>query len=266
MTATPTLIREGRFQGAPERYPGEIIRVIIGSTIHGLSVKGTDDLDLMGVCIPKPVEAIGLGKPFEQHVYRTQPEGHPSGPGDVDLTVYSLRKFLRLAANGNPTLLNLLFVQPEDQQYNSLLGLDLLRLTDKIVSRQAAARYRGYLRAQRERLIGVRGQKHTGGARRAQYMSTHGWDTKYAMHMVRLGVQGVELMQTGKISLPVYEPVRSQIMEVRLGNVTQEYAVEWAESLEAQLNELERSSFLRPEPDWDFLNKWVTDVQLGYWS
>ena len=262
MTNSPALNKDG----SPVRYPGEFVRVIIGSTIHGLSVKDTDDLDLMGICIPKPEQTIGLSQPFEQHVWRTQPEGHPSGPGDIDLTVYSLRKFLRLAANGNPTLLNLLFVQPKDRHIDSDLACELRDLTDKIVSREAAARYRGYLRAQRERLIGVRGQKHTGGARRAKYMAEAGWDTKYAMHMVRLGVQGVELLHTGKISLPIQEPLRSQIMDVRLGNVTQDYAVEWAESLEAQLDDLENSSDLRPEPDRKALEKWLVEVQMDSWS
>ena len=36
---------------------------------------------------------------------RTQPEGVRSGPGDLDLIVYSLRKWMRLALTGNPTVL-----------------------------------------------------------------------------------------------------------------------------------------------------------------
>ena len=50
---------------------------------------------------------------FEHFVYRTQPEGVPSGPGDLDLTVYGLRKFCRLALKGSPTTLLPLFVDGE---------------------------------------------------------------------------------------------------------------------------------------------------------
>lgn len=134
--------------GEPDLYPGEFVRVIIGSTIHGLSVANTDDLDLMGVRIESASEALGLGKSFEQYVWRTQPEGHPSGPGDVDLTTYSLRKYLRLAANGNPTVLNLLFVAPESRHFDSPLAAELRALTPLIVSKEAAQRYLGYLRQQ----------------------------------------------------------------------------------------------------------------------
>ncbi len=51
--------------------------------------------------------------PFEHYVQRTQPEGARSGPGDLDLVAYSLRKWLRLAISGNPTVLLLLFSHVE---------------------------------------------------------------------------------------------------------------------------------------------------------
>lgn len=68
---------------------GCILRGIVGSTVHGLSNAGTDDRDEMGVCI-EPAEYIAGLRPFEHWVYRTQPEGAPSGPGDLDLTIYQL--------------------------------------------------------------------------------------------------------------------------------------------------------------------------------
>lgn len=250
----------------PERYTGEFVRVVIGSTIHGLSVANTDDLDLMGVCIEPPDELLGMGKPFENFVWRTQPEGCPSGPGDVDLTVYSLRKFLRLASNGNPTVLNLLFVEPAFRHLDGELGDELRALTPKIVSREAGARYLGYAQAQRERLLGIRGQKHTGYTRRIKYQAEAGWDTKYGMHLCRLAVQGIELLSTGRVSLPVPEPYRTRLMEVRGGQCTLEQVVEWSEQLERQLCEARDNSPLPPHPDRDALNKWLVSTYLREWS
>jgi hypothetical protein len=34
-------------------------------------------------------------------------------------------------------------------------------------------------------------------------VAVHGYDTKYAMHVLRLGLQGVELLTTGRFTLPV---------------------------------------------------------------
>src|SRR5439155_1319837 len=87
---------------------------------------GTDDRDEMGIAVEPPEQVIGLTE-FEQHIHRTAEERlkhnpssdqrwhgrtPPSQAGDLDLTVYSLRKYTRLAANGNPTVQILLFVKP----------------------------------------------------------------------------------------------------------------------------------------------------------
>jgi len=37
------------------------------------------------------------------------------------------------------------------------------------------------------------------------------------MHAVRLGYQGIELLETGRLTLPMAEPARSRVMAVRLG-------------------------------------------------
>lgn len=248
-------------------YEGEFIRVVIGSKIHGLNVQATDDLDLMGVRIPRMDETLLLGKPFEQFTWRTQPEGQPSGPGDVDLVVYSLQKYLKLACAGNPTLLNLLFVPPEFRYIDNNVGDELRELTPQIISKQAAERYRGYLHSQRERLLGERGQKRTGYARRLKYyLGTDGWDTKYGMHMVRLGLQGVELMETGKISLPMREPERSQVMSVREGQMSMLEVLRWAEDLESRLWVLAKKADLPKKPDTDRVERWMRARYRHHWT
>jgi predicted nucleotidyltransferase len=93
-----------------------ILRVPAGSTLHGLNVPGTDDSDEVGVCVENIDAAIGFSE-FEQYIYRTAAEREgkhdaPSQAGDLDLTIFSLRKFLRLAMQGNPQILQCLFVPP----------------------------------------------------------------------------------------------------------------------------------------------------------
>src|SRR5215204_2571099 len=83
-------------------YENEILRTVVGSGVHGIAIEGTDDHDEMGVFIEPPTHVVGLRRPVEHYVFRTQPEGARSGPGDTDLVLYSLRKYLRLATKGNP--------------------------------------------------------------------------------------------------------------------------------------------------------------------
>ena len=62
---------------------------------------------------------------FEHWVEHTQPEGARSGPGDLDLVAYSLRKYVRLALKGHPTVLLLLFVPDELTLVETDLGVRL---------------------------------------------------------------------------------------------------------------------------------------------
>jgi hypothetical protein len=75
----------------------------------------------------------------------------------------------------------------------------------QIVSKLAAERFLGYLNAQNAAMTGEAGA-HTN---RLELVAVHGYDTKYAMHALRPGLQGVELLTTGRITLPVPEPHRS---------------------------------------------------------
>ncbi len=87
-----------------------VLRGQVGSGLHGVTT-GNDDRDEMGVAIEPPAYVIGNAK-FEQYQWRTQPEGVRSGKGDLDLVIYSLRKWARLAAQGNPTVLLLMYIPP----------------------------------------------------------------------------------------------------------------------------------------------------------
>ena len=83
-----------------------ILLVEVGSTAHGTGIPGGEDHDEIGVVVETPEEILGLDDAGMKTVMlRTQPEGERSGPGDTDRTLYSLRKVVRLAASGNPSIM-----------------------------------------------------------------------------------------------------------------------------------------------------------------
>src|SRR4051812_26583173 len=151
----------------------------------------------MGIIIEPFAEAMGIGDPFEQVVKRTAAErdgthNASSKAGDIDLVLYSLRKWTRLALKGNPTILTLLFAPQDKWLAGNALGGHLQDLAPRIVSKQAGKAFLGYLQAQRMRLTGEKGGSH--GAVHSLDQEKFGYDTKYAMHMLRLGYQGIELL------------------------------------------------------------------------
>src|SRR5688572_7282509 len=246
-----------------------IVRGLVGSTGHGPNVNdGIEDCDEMGTCVEPLEEPMALWAPFEQFSYRTaaEREGRDdarSTAGDLDLTIYSLRKWTRLALKGNPTIMLLLFT-PEDQLvYCDDLGAELRTLTPSIVSRRVQGPFLGYLQAQKQRLTGERGQKRI---HRPELEEMYGFDTKYAMHMLRLGFQGVELLTTGRLSLPMREPARSFLLDVRRGRVSEQECLTRAGELEQDLTDLATTSQLADEPDEVRVEQWVLDAYRRAWQ
>jgi predicted nucleotidyltransferase len=249
-----------------------ILRATVGSTAHGLHLAGTDDRDEMGVCIEPPEYVLGLHG-FEHWLHRTaearaRARGEPvsggrtprSQAGDLDLVVYSLRKYARLAAAGNPTVLILLFAEP---LFATTIGRQLQANADMFASRQAAQRYQGYLRAQREKLLGLRGQKRV---TRQDLIDQHGFDTKFAMHALRLGYQGVEYVQTGRLTLPMAEPARSHCFDVRQGRYTLAAVVKAIEERERALREAVAASPLPEWPTRERIDRFLVSAYRDAWS
>lgn len=257
---------EGYKHGTPDKADiakrFTILRTQVGSGVHGVSIDSQDDRDEMGVCVEPPEYVIGL-KRFEQYEYRTQPVGHRSGPGDLDLIVYSLRKWMRLALQGNPTVLLPLFVPESEVVEQTEHGRYLRAHPELVLSRHAGMRFIGYLRSQREQLLGLRGKKHTN---RPELVETHGFDTKFAYHMVRLGLQGVELLTDARVTLPMPEPWRTWLTELRRGEHTKEEALGFAEALEMKLKGLVDTSPLAPEPDRVAADAWLIRVYDDVWD
>lgn len=233
----------------------------VGSGLHGVTT-GNDDRDEMGVCLEPPEYVIGNNK-FEQYIYRTQPEGVRSGAGDLDLIVYSLRKWARLAAQGNPTVLLLMYIPNHELVINSDIGRDVQAHPERFLSRQVAARFAGYLVSQRDQLLGLKSKKHTN---RPELVNVYGFDTKFAYHMVRLGLQGMEVLTTGRITLPMPEPDRTWLQELRRGEHTLQEALDRADDLLNQLNALADTADLPGLPDHQAINRWLTETYMSWWD
>jgi predicted nucleotidyltransferase len=245
-----------------------ILRGLVGSTVHGLNVNdGIEDRDEMGICVEPLEQAMALWEPFEQFIYRSaaereRRENARSTAGDLDLTIYSLRKWVQLALKGNPTILLLLFTPDDQLVYCDSLGSELRVLTLAIISRHVQEPFLGYLKAQKQRLTGERGQKRV---HRPELEEMYGFDTKYAMHMLRLGFQGVERLTTGRLSLPMQEPERSYLLDVRRGKISEQDCLTRAGMLERELSDLGTSSPLPEEPEEERVQKWVLDAYRGRW-
>lgn len=248
---------------------GLILLCEVGSTMHGVSQDSTnDDIDEMGICIEPPEEVLGLGT-FEQYEYRTQPVNKRSGPGDIDRCIYSLRKWTKLAAAGNPTVLMPLFADREAHvRYIEAPGINLRdpHTYEMLLSKQAGRKFLGYLDGQRSRYLDPSRQdsKH---ASRPELIEKYGWDTKTGYHAIRLAIQGIQLMRDGTIELPMYDTHREFLLGVRSGRHTKEEVTEMLDGhYIPKLRQATELSFLPDKPDTERINRWLADTYISWWN
>lgn len=245
---------------------GLILLSEVGSGVHGTALPGTDDTDWMGVCLESPQYVTGLEtfEQFERHTAWDREDGvrERSGAGDLDVTIYGARKFCRLALAGNPSILTLLFVPDDALVFQNWQGLGLREMAPAFVSLRAAGRYLGYLRAQRD---GMTGQ---GRVNRPQLVDVYGYDVKFAAHAIRLGAQGVELMSTGRIQLPMRRAWRERLLEVRRGEVPLAEVQAQVDVLEQELAWMRRDNpgGLRLQPDRAAVNDWLHEAYRYAWD
>ncbi len=257
---------------------GTILRAQVGSGVHGTSIAGQDDRDEMGICLEPPQYVTGVARvpavidggsatvafeQYQRHTVWDRPAGlaNRSGAGDLDVVIYSARKWARLALAGNPTVLLLLFVPDAEVVYRDEAGAELVANAHRFVSQVAAERFLGYLAAQRAAMTRASGA-HTN---RPELVAEHGYDTKFAMHALRLGIQGIELLTTGRITLPVPEPDRSRLRAIRRGEVPLVDVLAAIGAAEARLVSLRSGSAVPAEPDRSWVNGWLHRSYLGYW-
>ena len=119
----------------------------------------------------------------------------------------------------------------------------------------------GFADDQMKRSLGQKGQKNV---HRAELEHKHGYDTKYAMHVIRLYGEAKELMENGRITLP--RPHRHELIEIRKGKYSFSEIRELGAQLESEALATQASSPLPDEVDRDAINVLLADTHLRFWG
>ncbi len=117
-----------------------ILKVRHGSQAYGTNIP-TSDLDVKGVAVAPPVYYSGISKTFEQAESK-----------DPDQVIYELRKFLRLAAECNPNIIEVMWVNVGDVLECTHEGAWLLERRGDFLSKRARHTFSGYAAAQLKRI------------------------------------------------------------------------------------------------------------------
>jgi len=124
---------------------GTIFLCKAGSHAYGTNTPASD-LDIRGVAIPPLRYFYGFLNKFEQAEIK----------GDIDCVIYDIRKFVALATECNPNVIELLFTDESDwlypQEGDDFNWMRLYGIRDLFLTKAARHRFSGYAYSQLKRI------------------------------------------------------------------------------------------------------------------
>lgn len=85
------------------------------------------------------------------------------------------------------------------------------------------------------------------------------------MHALRIAHQGLELLNTGRITLPIAEPARSRLLAVRRGEAPLREVLDRLHQQSVRLENTVLASDLPDEPHRDAVNRSLVDAYDRAW-
>jgi predicted nucleotidyltransferase len=251
------ILRQAGANGFP--YRSEMVNLFIGgSGLHGGRVDGKNDDDFYGVFVEPPEMVVSGMQSYPHYVWGTSSSNERNRPGDVDIVFYGLKKWAAMAAGGNPTALG--FLSAPNLAPTACWAR--IQASGLFAAKTHSSSFERFASQQLDRVTGVRGRGKHG--QRPELEEKYGYDTKAAMHVIRLLSEGIEYMRTGRITYP--RPERHLLIDIRLGKFGMEDIKGMAEPMFGELERARADSPLPERTDAGAVSALVTDCYMQHWG
>ena len=212
-----------------ELFERVILRCVVGSRAYGLEREGSDT-DRRGVYLP----------PADLHW--SLAGAPPQLQNEATQEVYwELRKFITLALKANPNILECLYTPLVETA--TPLGEELLAMRGCFLSKLVHRTYTHYVAAQFRRMQAA---LHSRGEVK--------W--RHAMHLLRLLLSGITVLQEGVVAVDVSEH-RERLLAVRSGKVRWDEVDAWRLELVAEFDAALARTALPPQPDYERADRFL---------
>jgi len=225
-----------------------------GSMAHGTYIPNhIDDKDIWAIVIPPIDYTWGL-----KHYEHTQTQQE-----DIDLLVYDIRKYMRLALKSNPNVISWLWLEPTLYLRSTILGEWLIYNRDMFLSKQCYKTFGGYASGQLKRMTHFNREGYMGKKRKA-LVEKYGYDCKNAAHLIRLLNMGIEILRHRTVSVYRHDD-REMLMDIKQGGWSLSRVKKHAEMLFAELKIAHLESLLPEKPNIKRINKLLIKMMSDFY-
>jgi predicted nucleotidyltransferase len=258
MSSVVQYLTERNLITPPKYVSGSVqFEVLVGSEAYGVA-SGQSDRDVYGFCIPPRSlvfphtagEIHGFGrqvKRFQQyqqhHIYD---QSGLSGRGcQWDLSIYNIVRYFQLCMENNPNMIDSLFVPDRCILYITRIGTMVRDQRQLFLHKGSWHKFKGYAYSQVKKMMN---KKPDPNSKRYEMVKKHGYDCKFAYHVIRLLNEVEQILTESDLSL---DRNREQLKAIRNGEWTSDQVKRYFNQKESDLESLYTSSTLRYEPDED---------------
>jgi len=131
----------------------KIVEMRTGSHLYGTNTEDSDE-DFVGIFMPPEEYVLGLKTVKEVDFSIKDKDSLGKNTKEaVDRKLYEFRKFIQLAMDNNPNIIEMLFVNKENIININIIGERLLAMNHLFPSKVAADRFCAYARSQKHKMI-----------------------------------------------------------------------------------------------------------------
>jgi predicted nucleotidyltransferase len=236
-----------------------IYKIRIGSTMYGTTI-GISDEDLGGIFIPNKDYIMGIKRCDQVELSDKISKTIRNQKGDTDYVVYSLLKFIKLAIENNPNIIEFFYVPEKCILLKTNEAEELIVNRSLFLSKKAYHTFKGYAYAQRRKLE-VKKENMTG---RTELAEKFGYDVKFASHLIRLLLECLELLTEKNLTFPLYQ--NNFIRDIKLGKYKLDFILSEAIRLENLIDQTYIKSDLQYNANFEEINKLQIKLLEDYWK
>lgn len=298
-----------------------ILEIITGSHLYGTATPSSDT-DYVGVFMPSIEYVLGLKSVDELDLSVSDKDDKGKNTkNSIDRKLYEFRKFIKLALENNPNIIEILFVNIDNIIYITDVGKTLLDIRHNFLHRGLSKKFIGYAISQRHKMVikkdnyfelksaleyllmidsnkyicevpvntfagfktiydehnnckfiqigdlNILPSKYVRSVicmiedrlskvgNREDLVMQHGYDTKFASHLIRLLLEGKELLTTGDLQFPLND--RQLISDIRNGKWQIEKIISFSDELQKEINSIILTSKLPEKPNTQYIEQYM---------